>query len=71
MLQTELISEDTDLRADINVSYKAEPGLDLLVPGEMREIYVDPPQRHAHRRPRHLRQVPAIHRHDDGKAEVR
>lgn len=40
VLQTELISEDTDLRADINVTYKAEPGLDLLVPGEMREIYV-------------------------------
>ena len=40
MLQTELISEDTDLRAEINVTYKAEPGLDLLVPGEMREIYV-------------------------------
>lgn len=40
VLQTELISQDTDLRADINVTYKAEPGLDLLVPGEMREIYV-------------------------------
>ncbi len=40
VLQTEMISEDTDLRADINVFYKAEPGLDLLVPGEMREIYV-------------------------------
>jgi hypothetical protein len=40
VLQTELISEDTDLRADINVFYKNEPGLDLLVPSEMREIYV-------------------------------
>jgi len=40
VLQTELISEDTDLRADINVVYKAEPGLDLLVPGEMREVYL-------------------------------
>lgn len=40
VLQTEMISEDTDLRADINVFYKTEPGLDLLVPGEMREIYV-------------------------------
>ena len=40
VLQTELISEDTDLRADINVTYRAEPGLDLLVPGEMREIYL-------------------------------
>ncbi len=40
VLQTEMISEDTDLRADITVSYKAEPGLDLLVPGEMREIYL-------------------------------
>ena len=40
VLQTELISEDTDLRADITVSYRHEPGVDLLVPGEMREIYV-------------------------------
>ena len=40
VLQTELISEDTDLRADINVFYKIEKGLDLLVPAEMREIYV-------------------------------
>ena len=40
VLQTELISEDTDLRAEINVTYRSEPGLELLVPGEMREIYV-------------------------------
>jgi hypothetical protein len=40
VLQTELISEDTDLRADITVTYRAEAGLDLLVPGEMREVYV-------------------------------
>ena len=40
VLQTELISEDTDLRADINVFYKKEQGLELLVPGEMREVYV-------------------------------
>ena len=39
VLQTEMISEDTDLRADITVTYKTESGLDLLVPGEMREIY--------------------------------
>ena len=39
VLQTELISEDTSLRADITVFYKTEPGLELLVPGEMREIY--------------------------------
>jgi hypothetical protein len=39
VLQTELISEDTALRADITVFYKTEPGLELLVPGEMREIY--------------------------------
>ena len=32
-------AEDTTLRADINVSYKAEAGLDLLVPAEMREVY--------------------------------
>lgn len=39
VLQSELISVDTDLRAEINVTYKSEPGLDLLVPAEMREIY--------------------------------
>lgn len=39
VLQTQMISEDTDLRAEITVTYKAENGLDLLVPAEMREIY--------------------------------
>ena len=39
ILRTEMISEDTSLRAEINVAYKAEAGLELLVPGEMREVY--------------------------------
>ena len=39
VLRTEMLSEDTALRAEIFVTYKAEPGLDLLVPGEMREVY--------------------------------
>lgn len=39
VLRTEMIAEDTDLRAIIDVSYRSEPGLDMLVPGEMREIY--------------------------------
>jgi len=39
VLQTEMICEDTELRAEINVTYKAESGLDLLVPGLMREVY--------------------------------
>jgi hypothetical protein len=39
-LRTELISEDMSIRAAIDVSYKSEPGLDLLVPGEMRELYL-------------------------------
>ncbi len=38
-LRTELISEDTEVRAVIDVSYRAEAGLDLLVPAEMRETY--------------------------------
>jgi hypothetical protein len=38
-LRTELISEDTEVRALIDVSYRAEAGLDLLVPAEMRETY--------------------------------
>lgn len=40
ILRTELISEDIAIRAMIDVSYKVEPGLDLLVPGEMREVYL-------------------------------
>ena len=39
ILRTEMISEDTQLRAIIDVTYKSTPGLDFLVPGEMREIY--------------------------------
>ena len=39
VLRTEMLSEDTALRAEIFVTYKTEPGLDLLVPGEMREVY--------------------------------
>lgn len=38
-LRTELISEDTEIRALIDVSYRTEDGLDLLVPSEMRELY--------------------------------
>lgn len=38
-LRTELISEDTEIRALIDVTYQAAAGLDLLVPGEMRERY--------------------------------
>jgi hypothetical protein len=39
ILRTELISEDTAVRALIDVSYRTEAGLDLLVPAEMRELY--------------------------------
>jgi hypothetical protein len=39
ILRTELITQDTQLRALVEVTYKATPGLDFLVPGEMREIY--------------------------------
>ena len=39
ILRTSLVTEDTELRAAIDVTYKSEPGLDLLVPAEMREIY--------------------------------
>ena len=38
-LRTELISEDTAVRALIEVFYRPEAGLDLLVPAEMRELY--------------------------------
>ena len=40
ILRTEHISEDTAVRAVIDVTYKSEPGLDLLVPDEMRENYL-------------------------------
>jgi hypothetical protein len=39
ILRTELVTVDTDLRAEVAVTYKAEPGLSVLVPAEMREIY--------------------------------
>jgi len=39
ILRTEMITQDTQLRATIDVLYKATPGLDFLVPGEMRENY--------------------------------
>ena len=40
ILRTELITEDTQLRAIVDVSYKTAANLDFLVPGEMREIYL-------------------------------
>lgn len=40
ILRTEHISVDTFVRAEIDVSYRAEPGLDVLIPGDMRERYV-------------------------------
>ena len=39
VLMTELVAENHDLRATIDVSYQSEPLLDLLVPIEMREWY--------------------------------
>jgi hypothetical protein len=39
ILMTEMTSQDTSLIATIYVTYKAEPGLPILVPQEMREIY--------------------------------
>ena len=40
VLRTEHISEDTAIRALIDVTYKAQPGLEVLVPAEMRENYL-------------------------------
>lgn len=39
ILQTELIARDTTIRAQINVSYKHQEGIAVLVPEEMRETY--------------------------------
>ena len=40
ILRTEHIGVDTFVRAEIDVTYRAEAGLSVLVPGEMRENYV-------------------------------
>jgi hypothetical protein len=40
ILRSELITEDTQLRASVDVTYRTTPGLEVLVPGEMREIYI-------------------------------
>jgi len=40
ILRTELITEDTQLRALVDVSYKSTAGVNFLVPGEMRETYI-------------------------------
>ena len=40
VLRTEQISVDTFVRATIDVTYRTENGLDVLVPGEMREVYM-------------------------------
>jgi hypothetical protein len=42
VLKTELRSGDSAVRAQVTVTYKSEPGLDLLVPAEMRESYILP-----------------------------
>jgi hypothetical protein len=39
ILRTEQVTLDTFVRADIDVTYRAEKGVDVLVPGEMREHY--------------------------------
>lgn len=39
ILQTELIAQDTSIRARITVSYKRQDGIPVLVPDEMRETY--------------------------------
>jgi hypothetical protein len=39
VLRTELIAQDTDLRAYVDVDYRIDPAVNVLVPGAMREIY--------------------------------
>jgi hypothetical protein len=39
VLRTELVAQDTNLRAFVDVSYRIDPAVAVLVPGEMREIY--------------------------------
>jgi hypothetical protein len=42
VLKTQLKSGNADVRAEITVTYVAEPSLDLFVPGEMKEGYMLP-----------------------------
>lgn len=42
VLKTELRSGDPEIRAQITVTYKSEPGLDVMVPAEMKESYMLP-----------------------------
>ena len=42
VLMSEMITEDADVRGQINVSYQSEPLVGLLVPIEMRERYTSP-----------------------------
>ena len=39
ILRTEQKTIDTFVRADVNVTYRKDPAIELLVPAEMREIY--------------------------------
>jgi hypothetical protein len=39
VLMSELVADDPDVRAVIDVSYRTEPSVDFLVPAEMRERY--------------------------------
>jgi hypothetical protein len=39
ILQTELIAQDIEIRAQINVTYRRQEGITVLVPAEMRETY--------------------------------
>lgn len=39
VLRTELVAQDTNLRAFVDVSYRIDPAVAVLVPGEMRETY--------------------------------
>lgn len=40
ILRTYLMTRDTQVSAEITVTYRADPGVDLLVPAEMREQYL-------------------------------
>jgi hypothetical protein len=39
ILRTELVAQNTDLRASVDVTYRIDPAVAVLVPGEMREVY--------------------------------
>ena len=60
VLMSEMITENDDVRGQINVSYQSEPLLGLLVPIEMRERYTKPRLQSHDYRSGDIRKIPGV-----------